>query len=262
MNYRAYAAGYNFGYSLIGTIILRVMDGFITLAINRRKGYDGGFWWGFLLGNIGIIIVACRARVEPEYSSSSQSDSHQSPQSTLVPTASEKPVWICVKCGKENGLLSKFCAECEERRHYKWICANCGKENAPEIKFCSECGNEYTDEQECIPTPTKIDEAFLKSLMELDSAGAMLERINAECQPADKSSIRHLIEDLQRTANLERLYGKAPGDSRRTIQHFLNAGGKHYRVERSGDKLICPNCGNIQDSTNSFCSSCSVPFCD
>ena len=28
--------------------------------MNRDKGYDGGFAWGFFLGIIGIIVVAVR----------------------------------------------------------------------------------------------------------------------------------------------------------------------------------------------------------
>jgi hypothetical protein len=41
---------------LIGACIF----GAITKGINEQKGYEGGFWWGFFLGVIGIIVVACR----------------------------------------------------------------------------------------------------------------------------------------------------------------------------------------------------------
>ena len=34
--------------------------GFITSAIADSKGYDGGFWWGFFLGFLGLIVVAVR----------------------------------------------------------------------------------------------------------------------------------------------------------------------------------------------------------
>lgn len=43
---------------LIGRIVL----GIITRKINKSKGYDGGFGWGFGLGVIGIIVVAVRRR--------------------------------------------------------------------------------------------------------------------------------------------------------------------------------------------------------
>ena len=41
-------------------IIVAVVCGFISLSINQSKGYEGGFWWGFLLSILGIIIVAVR----------------------------------------------------------------------------------------------------------------------------------------------------------------------------------------------------------
>lgn len=44
--------------------------GFITSIVSSNKGYDGGFWWGFFLGFIGLIVVACR----PENKESSYND--------------------------------------------------------------------------------------------------------------------------------------------------------------------------------------------
>jgi uncharacterized membrane protein YeaQ/YmgE (transglycosylase-associated protein family) len=44
----------------IFVIILGIICGFITKSMNESKGYDGGFWWGFFLSIIGIIVVAVR----------------------------------------------------------------------------------------------------------------------------------------------------------------------------------------------------------
>lgn len=38
--------------------------GFASQAINENKGYEGGFWWGFLLGWVGIIVVALKTPVD------------------------------------------------------------------------------------------------------------------------------------------------------------------------------------------------------
>lgn len=38
-------------------IVGAIVCGVITNKINTKKGYDGGFAWGFFLGIIGIIIV-------------------------------------------------------------------------------------------------------------------------------------------------------------------------------------------------------------
>ena len=43
-------------------MIVAVIFGFVTKAINNSRGREGGFWWGFFLGIIGIIIVAVRPK--------------------------------------------------------------------------------------------------------------------------------------------------------------------------------------------------------
>ena len=50
--------------------------GFVTQTINKNKGYEGGFAWGFFLGFIGIIVVACKpSMIAPtnQYNSNSSS---------------------------------------------------------------------------------------------------------------------------------------------------------------------------------------------
>ncbi|MDE6798004.1 MAG: hypothetical protein K2J36_08360 [Ruminococcus sp.] len=44
----------------LAVLINAVIWGFITKTISRNKGYKGGFWWGFWLNIIGVIVVACR----------------------------------------------------------------------------------------------------------------------------------------------------------------------------------------------------------
>ncbi|AEC02064.1 hypothetical protein Spico_0840 [Parasphaerochaeta coccoides DSM 17374] len=41
-------------------IILGIICGLITRSMNIKKGYNGGFGWGFFLSFIGIIVVAVR----------------------------------------------------------------------------------------------------------------------------------------------------------------------------------------------------------
>lgn len=45
---------------ILTTICLRCTCGRITKDMNEKKGYDGGFAWGFWLGLIGIIVVALK----------------------------------------------------------------------------------------------------------------------------------------------------------------------------------------------------------
>ena len=48
------------GAYFLGWLVVSMICGGITNGININKGYDGGFAWGFFLGVIGIIVVACR----------------------------------------------------------------------------------------------------------------------------------------------------------------------------------------------------------
>ncbi len=41
-------------------IILGLICGFVTKSMNEEKGYEGGFWWGFFLDILGIIVIAVR----------------------------------------------------------------------------------------------------------------------------------------------------------------------------------------------------------
>lgn len=46
----------------VSWLIVSVIFGFVTKSINNSRGREGGFWWGFFLGVIGIIIVAARPK--------------------------------------------------------------------------------------------------------------------------------------------------------------------------------------------------------
>ncbi|MBQ3665096.1 MAG: SHOCT domain-containing protein [Lachnospiraceae bacterium] len=70
-----FSIGYLIGYFL-GLLIWGILMGCATKVINESKGYSGGFAWGFWLGLIGLIVVACKSnKIEsnPSYSNSSQS---------------------------------------------------------------------------------------------------------------------------------------------------------------------------------------------
>lgn len=47
------------GY-IVGVIISSVICGIISRAISKSRGMEGGFWWGFFLYIIGIIVVAVK----------------------------------------------------------------------------------------------------------------------------------------------------------------------------------------------------------
>lgn len=43
-------------------LIFAIIFGFIAKHISSGRGMEGGFWWGFFLGIIGIIVVAVRPK--------------------------------------------------------------------------------------------------------------------------------------------------------------------------------------------------------
>ena len=45
---------------LVVYLIVGLVCGFVSKSINENRGGEGGFWWGFLLGVIGIVVVAVR----------------------------------------------------------------------------------------------------------------------------------------------------------------------------------------------------------
>ncbi|MGN0655006.1 MAG: SHOCT domain-containing protein [Oscillospiraceae bacterium] len=82
------------GY-IFAVIIFSVMFGAVTCVLNNEKGYEGGFWWGFFLGVIGIIIVVCK----PEN------------KEVLDRRCIIAGGWVCKKCGKRNNGSVMTC-EC------------------------------------------------------------------------------------------------------------------------------------------------------
>ena len=49
-------------------LIIAVIFGAVSKVITSNRGMKGGFWWGFFLGVIGIIVVAVRPKDKAEKS--------------------------------------------------------------------------------------------------------------------------------------------------------------------------------------------------
>ncbi len=50
-------------------IIQGLTWGFIAQVVSENKGYEDGFFWGFFLGIIGLIVVACKPDNNSSYDS-------------------------------------------------------------------------------------------------------------------------------------------------------------------------------------------------
>lgn len=100
---------------LIISLILAVIYGTVTKYMNEGKGYTGGFAWGFWLGIIGIIVVACKPQNIRIYTETSES---------------HRVTWKCLKCGRINADYVTTC-----------ICGN-SKENNRSLKPVTEIKTE------------------------------------------------------------------------------------------------------------------------
>ena len=85
---------------IIIVLAVSCIFGIITKSINESKGYNGGFAWGFWLGCVGIIVVACR-----------QSNLKSAAQPTVI---NEKDELAKFKKMFEDGIITE--QEYQEKR--------------------------------------------------------------------------------------------------------------------------------------------------
>ncbi|MBR6385667.1 MAG: hypothetical protein IKS03_06085 [Ruminococcus sp.] len=83
---------------IVSIVIMAFICGFATKTINENKGYEGGFWWGFLCGFVGLIVMACK------------------PVSKNFYKQVGVTIWKCEVCGSLNPATDKSCCKCGKPR--------------------------------------------------------------------------------------------------------------------------------------------------
>lgn len=254
------------------TLAEMIAMGCITRAINKFKGRDGGFAWGFFLGGIGIIVTATRRRLiddnysKPAYYLRDDAAAPAKPAEAVQPAAPVKPAaavqagWKCTNCGKENAASSAFCTDCGERRHYNWKCAKCGKENALDIRFCPDCGNARSEEQEMIPPKPTPAENFLAYLGELPTAAKIAAAFEEKYGSSENEDVRAMIAMLQKATTAEHSYGNMKDYAFKRVEAFYQHGMRIYTVNRDNPTIACPVCGKIQRYDRESCLDCGALF--
>lgn len=143
-----------FFLTIIVSVLVGCLWGAATFTINQNKGhYENGFWWGFWLGWIGLIIVLCKPNCNyPHYSAPSQSVA--TPSDKPHPAIASQPVpnggWQCA-CGRVHAAYVSSCA--------------CGRSKIPmpvaEAEVSAEPDADIRDSEERIITLLKEYKALL-----------------------------------------------------------------------------------------------------
>lgn len=93
-----------FMISMMLSVIGSAMCGIITSVINKRKGYSGGFCWGFFLGVIGIFIVTMR-----NYKEDNDVMDRGQIEKENEKFLNERDGWECPCCNRLHGLFETIC---------------------------------------------------------------------------------------------------------------------------------------------------------
>lgn len=138
---------------------INILFGIATKHINESKGYDGGFAWGFWLGIIGIIVVACKAD-NRSYETREYKPMYPN---AVVP----KKTWNCV-CGQENAESLTYCTRCRRTRDEgnqagKVACRYCGAMNKPSNENCFACGRPMKEISAPVISPVQESKPSVQS---------------------------------------------------------------------------------------------------
>ena len=100
-------------FILLLLLIFAIFWGFVARAIASTRGMEGGFWWGFFLGIIGVIVVAVRPNDTAKYSNNytennTSSIGYNYNTTPTISTETPKGEWTCT-CGRVNSNYTRLC---------------------------------------------------------------------------------------------------------------------------------------------------------
>lgn len=128
------------GYLIIVYLVYMVIFGCITKYVAGSKGYDGGFFWGFFLGIIGLLVVGFRPNIT---TSSAEVEYKPMYGGALQASNQKKPSWTCT-CGSTNPDRLDYCPICRKSRKDgekpgDVRCPHCGAMNNASRDICVLC---------------------------------------------------------------------------------------------------------------------------
>lgn len=167
--------------ALLAYLIQGIIFGAITRYVAESKGYDGGFWWGFFLGMIGLLVVGFRPN-QTWQSDSLNNSAYWTQLQENASGSSKHAMWRCV-CGTENPVTLNYCVRCRRNRSEvnkddREKCPHCGAMNRKNNAVCFACSRslkeEKQPEQDAKPVPAQQEAlALLESLAALHQQGIL-----------------------------------------------------------------------------------------
>ena len=167
----------NFFYIIFYLIIVfgpACIWGAITWKVNDSKGYaSNGFWWGFFLGWIGLIVVACRPNV---------AGYEMSGWKCVCGKVHSDYVTACA-CGRTRNTVSSMPVDTAVLAQGGWQCT-CGRTHATYVSSCV-CGVSKRDALAKTSPSAPADEQTAVSLIKeyktlLDSGAITPEEFEAK----------------------------------------------------------------------------------
>lgn len=119
--------------AVIGYLIHGLIFGYAARRVSEYRGQPDGFWWGFWLGGIGLLIVIFRKAAAQEIP-------------TSPPGSSMRQSWLCSKCGARNPSGRELCQSCTSPRDMPApvkTCPGCGAKNKAANANCFACGQPF-----------------------------------------------------------------------------------------------------------------------
>jgi membrane protease subunit (stomatin/prohibitin family) len=285
---------------LLTSIIVGCIFGAITKSMYSNRGHEGGFWTGFFLGVIGIIIAATKSDIKSQetyesiqyqrsrgwnclkcgsYNGEDQTFCHncheyrhtdtQKPTGVTSTKITETLNWQCASCGTSNDMANKFCPQCGSKYAGKWKCAQCETVNKENAKFCTVCGSAKGDSKE-VDTSRKLSvkesTTMLWEAQALKTAAQIADFVK-KTLGTDAKGAASLMSKLEALVLDEKLEGTRKSEALSCIESYLKANGgadgetgNTYAIDRTQDYINCPGCGFNQRSNRNLCFHCSAKF--
>jgi len=124
---------------IIGTFISAIICGALSASLHDKKGYGGGFWWGFFLGIIGLIYSA---GLPVSYEKRYKTKKDQGLSLYELQNNGKYNGNNSLSASKTQSHKSNKNDEREEATQNYRICKKCGWQVFDDEEICSNCGLE------------------------------------------------------------------------------------------------------------------------